>query len=275
MNISNIVAFLGPEGTFTQVAALNHFGRKQDFKACATIDDVFAAVEQKLAGYGVVPVENSTEGAVNNTQDCLISSEVQIVGEVIVPIEHHLLVAQNSDFAALRKIASHKQSFAQCRKWLLMHCPNIDLVECTSNAEAARLAKHDIRIAAIAGMLAAETYDLIPIKRKIQDEEHNSTRFLVLADKETESSGCDKTSVLIYAENKPGSLFRILEPFENLQISLTKIETRPSKSEPWAYVFFVDFEGHINDKPIRELFSKLRNCAAELKILGSYPAFKT
>ena len=274
MNTSNTIAFLGPEGTFTQVAALNYFNGKGDLKACATIDDVFAFVEQEVTEYGVVPIENSTEGAVNNTQDSLINSMAKIVGEVVVTVEHHLLASSSDSANALVKIASHKQSLAQCRKWLLKNYPDLELLECASNAEAAKLAATNINIGAIAGTLAGKTYGLVPIARKIQDQSHNSTRFLVLANKETQPTGNDKTSVLIYAENKPGSLFRILEPFENLQISLTKIETRPSKSEAWAYVFFIDFEGHIKDELIQELFVRLKICTAELKVLGSYPAFE-
>ncbi|MDB3994087.1 prephenate dehydratase [Gammaproteobacteria bacterium] len=269
------IAFLGPEGTFTELAALEHFGRGGDFKPYASIDDVFAAVAQKHAKHGVVPVENSTEGAVNNTQDCLIDSLVRIVGEVILPVEHHLLMGKDNSTKPLTKIASHKQSLAQCRKWILKNHPNAQLLECASNAEAAQLAASDDSIGAIAGKRAADRYGLISINQKIQDQEHNSTRFLVISDKDARPALNNKTSLLIYAENKPGSLYRILEPFENLQISLTKIETRPSKIEAWAYVFFIDFEGHITDKLVEKVFIQLRKCSAEIKILGSYPVFKT
>ncbi len=274
MNDRVKVAYLGPEGTFSQAAVVNHFGKDCHLQDCNSIDDVFTAVASKKVNYGVVPVENSTEGAVNNTQDCLIDSKLQIVGEEIVPIDHNLLTHPDTELSSVKKIASHKQSLAQCRNWIQQNFPNVELVECSSNAQAAKLALEDSSVAAIAGALAADVYGLRAQTEKIQDQEHNSTRFLVLANHGTEPSGNDKTSVLIYAENKPGALFRILEPFENLQVSLTKIETRPAKIEAWAYVFFIDFEGHVNDEIVVELFGRLQTCTAEIKVLGSYPAFE-
>ena len=273
MNKPFNVAYLGPQGTFSQAAVVNHFGNDCKLLARASIDDVFKAVSEGLATYGVVPVENSTEGAVNNTQDCLIDATVKIVGEEVVPVDHYLLVAGSAGNAEIEAIASHKQSLAQCRHWLQANYPSTRLIECASNAEAAKLAQGKNSIAAIAGALAANLYDLQIKSERIQDQLHNSTRFLVLANAETEPTGQDKTSVLIYTENKPGALFRILEPFENLQVSLTKIETRPSKKEAWAYVFFIDFEGHIKDEKIVDLFARLQLCSAEIKILGSYPLF--
>jgi len=267
------VAYLGPQGTFSQAAAVNQFGYDCDLRDCDTIDDVFSIVASEEVDYGVVPVENSTEGAVNNTQDCLINSTVQIVGEVIVPIRHCLLRKPGAGVNEIQKIASHQQSLAQCRNWIQQSFPQAELIECPSNAQAAKLALGDNSIAAIAGSLAAKVYGLSILQEQIQDQQHNSTRFLVLANHSTESSGNDKTSVLIYTENRPGALFRILKPFENLQVSLTKIETRPAKNEAWAYVFFIDFEGHVNDKTIIELFRRLVACTAEIKILGSYPIF--
>ena len=271
MNTQEKVAYLGPEGTFSQAAVVNHFGNTVELVDCGSIDEVFAAVQNSRAAYGVVPVENSTEGAVNNTQDCLIDSTVNIVGEVIVPIVHNLLVSEETKSSSITKISSHKQSLAQCRQWILKFYPDVELVECSSNAEASKLASENSGVAAIAGSLAAEVYGLNILHEKIQDQQHNSTRFLVLANSTSSRSGSDKSSILIYAENKPGALFRILEPFENLQISLTKIETRPAKVEAWAYVFFIDFEGHIEDDIIVELFTRLKTCTAEIKVLGSYP----
>ena len=267
------VAYLGPQGTFSQAAALNHFEYDCDLHDCDSIDDVFSIVASSEVDYGVVPVENSTEGAVNNTQDCLIDSTVQIVGEVIVLIQHCLLTKPGAKITGIEKIASHKQSLAQCRNWIRQSFPETELIECSSNAQAAKLALADSSIGAIAGSLAAKVYGLNIQKEEIQDQQHNSTRFLVLSNHPAKSSGNDKTSVLIYTENKPGALFRILEPFENLQISLTKIETRPTKNQAWAYVFFIDFEGHVTDDKIIELFRRLLICTAEIKILGSYPIF--
>ena len=273
MSTQNKIAFLGPEGTFSQTAVVSHFGNSCVLFDCSSIDEVFLAVQQKRANFGVVPVENSTEGAVNNTQDCLIDTTVSIVGEVIVPIIHHLLVPPGTAEENITKIVSHKQSLAQCRQWISDSFPGVELVECSSNAKASKLASENDTIAAIAGNLAAEVYGLEILRNRVQDQQHNSTRFLVLSNSTKNPSGSDKTSVLIYAENKPGALFRILEPFDNLRVNLTKIETRPAKVEAWAYVFFIDFEGHVEDGIIVELFKRLEACTAEIKILGSYPIF--
>lgn len=265
------VGFLGPKGTFSQAAVVQHFGAQGALHDYPTIDEVFAAVESGAVRYGVVPVENSTEGAVNNTQDCLIDAKVQIVGEQIVLIVHNLLAQKDKAFDQIQAIASHKQSLAQCRKWLQQNAPDRELIECSSNAEAAKLALKDDTVAAIAGKIAAETYALAILREAIQDQPHNSTRFLVLATADTQATGRDKTSILVYTENKPGALFRVLQPFEELQISLSKIETRPSKKEAWEYVFFIDFEGHKADLKTQKLFAKLKLCTAEVKVLGSYP----
>lgn len=266
------VAFLGPLGTYSQAAVIAHFGEEIALHNCNSIDDVFVAVENSVADYGVVPVENSTEGAINNTQDCLVDSELRIVGEEVISIEHKLLCRGGDMPSAITRIASHKQSLAQCRHWLKKNYPDAELIECASNAEAAQLALKDSSIAAVAGALAADLYNLKSLADSIQDQQHNSTRFLILSDAMAEASANDKTSVIIYTENKPGSLFRVLEPFERLNISLSKIETRPSKKEAWEYVFFIDFEGHHSDEKIIELFTRLRSCTAEIKLLGSYPA---
>ena len=272
-NKQSIVAFLGPYGTFSQAAVINHFGNECKLYPCATIDEVFAAVSQQAAEFGVVPVENSTEGPVNNTQDCFVDSRAQIVGEEIVPIEHNLLAPVGSEDMAIRVIASHKQSLAQCRDWIQANYPEAQLLECTSNADAANRVSAAEGVAAIAGEVAAETYGLHILAHNIQDQEDNRTRFLVLHLTAVAASGVDKTSILVYTENKPGALFRVLEPFERLQISLTKIDSRPSKKEAWAYVFFIDFEGHVDDENVKQLFSRLEGCTKEVKVLGSYPAF--
>ena len=269
---SNLVACLGPRGTFSQAAALKHFGDDCDLLECSSIDEVFNVLSEGKAKAGVVPVENSTEGAVNNTQDCLIDTALQICGEEIIPIKQNLLLAPGSNIADIEEIASHAQSLAQCRNWILANLPDVEQRECASNAEAASLAQSNSQTAAIAGDLAAQIYGLEIVREAIQDQQHNSTRFLILSANGAEPTGQDKTSVLIYTENKPGTLFRILEPFEQLQISLTKLETRPSKKEAWEYVFFIDFEGHEQDHAVQDLFARLENCTAEIKRLGSYPA---
>ncbi len=271
--MTKTVAYLGPQGTFSQAALLNHFGTDVKQHPCGSIDEVFAATEQGLADAGVVPVENSTEGIVNNTQDCLVDSSLLIVGEEVVPIEHHLLVSAEKIDMPIKVIASHKQSLAQCRQWIAEHYPEAELLECASNADAARQVDAERGVVAIAGRLAAKSYQLAIKTRGIQDQDHNSTRFLVLANEPCAPSGKDKTSILVYTENKPGALFRVLEPFENLQVSLTKIDSRPSKKEAWEYVFFIDFEGHQQDSSIVELFERLQERTQLVKILGSYPVY--
>ncbi len=268
------VAYLGPEGTYSQLAAMEFFGAGVELVDCASIDDVFIAVEEGRVSYGIVPVENSTEGAINNTQDCLVDSTARIIGEQVVSIEHSLLAQEASSKADIKKIASHKQSLAQCRTYLTKNFPIAQQVECSSNAEAAILAQADGATAAIASELAGQIYSLRSLESRIQDKSNNRTRFLVLALEETEASGYDKTSILVYTENKPGALFRVLEPFEKLDLSLTRIETRPSKKEAWEYVFFIDFEGHVDDEATKSLFSALKLSRVEVKVLGSYPLCK-
>ncbi len=266
------VAYLGPEGTYSQIAALEFFGAEVCLVDCTTIDDVFATVESGQASHGIVPVENSTEGAINNTQDCLVDSDAKIIGEQIVCIEHSLLAQKSSIKSSIGTIASHKQSLAQCRNYLAANFPEARQLECSSNAEAAIYAQENENSAAIASEFAATLYKLDSLESGIQDTSNNQTRFLVLALGDTEPSGHDKTSLLIYTENKPGALFRVLQPFEKLQLSLTKIETRPSKKDAWEYVFFIDFEGHEKEAKTEELFDCLNACGVEVKILGSYPA---
>jgi len=268
------VGYLGPKGTYSQLAVLKHFGEDVALKDYSSIDEVFFAVEKKHIDYGVVPVENSTEGAINNTQDCLLDSSLRIVGEEIIPVDHNFLINAGAEASNIRTIASHKQSLAQCRNWIKNNFPGLSQIECSSNAEAATLAQQDSTVAAIAGDMAARIYSLKVAHTGIQDQPHNRTRFLVLSLAETNSTAQDKTSLIIYADNKPGALFRVLEPFDNLRISLTKIETRPSKKEAWEYVFFIDFEGHVKDERVKELFERLDLCTVEVKVLGSYPLAK-
>ncbi len=270
-----VVAFLGPLGTFSQAAVDKHFGPDVTKLSVATIDDVFVEVESGRACFGVVPVENSTEGAVNNTQDCLVDTSLYIVAEVVIPIEHNFLLRRDAAADGITRVVSHRQSLAQCRRWLKENWPRVDKQEVSSNAEAARLAADDPGTAAIAGERAAELYGLRVHARSIQDQRNNSTRFLVLARDQVMSTGRDKTSILVYTENKPGALFRVLEPFEKQQVSLTKIETRPARGSThdniWAYVFFIDFEGHREDQAVQSVFAQLEGRAVKIKNLGSYP----
>lgn len=269
--MSKTVAYLGPPGTFSQTAVRNHFDDDCDELPCGSIDEVFNRVESASANFGAVPIENSTEGIVNNTQDRLIDSPLKIVGEEVVAIEHHLLVVSTN--TPVTAIASHPQSLAQCRNWISSHYPQAELIECASNAEAAQRATKEEGVAAIAGALAAELYQLKALHNKIQDQNHNSTRFVVLGKESAKPTGRDKTSVIVYTANKPGALFRVLEPFENLQVSLTKIDSRPSKKAAWEYVFFIDFEGHREDGVIEELFTRLKDRTESVKLLGSYPIY--
>lgn len=266
------VAFLGPFGTFSHAAVDSHFGAAVERISVPSIDEVFQAVEQGQAEFGVVPVENSTEGAVTTTQECLIDTGLYIIAEVVIPIVHNILINPQARPEEIRRIVSHRQSLAQCRGWLKQHWPGVEQHEVSSNAEAARLAAEDRSTAAIAGLMAAETYGLSVLAAGIQDRSNNSTRFFVLAREKAAPTGRDKTSILVYTENKPGALFRVLEPFEKNQVSLTRIETRPARDGMWAYVFFIDFEGHMEDEPVRRVFAQLDECTVKIKNLGSYPA---
>lgn len=307
------VAYLGPQGTFSHAAAIAFFEHhpRSDTEAwlmrsSANIEDVFASVEAGDSLFGVVPVENSTEGAVNNTQDCLLTTSTLIVGEIIIPIVHNLLGREGLTRDKVHTIASHKQSLAQCRSWLNRNFPHAVLRECASNAQAAELALSEEGVAAIAGEFAAQTYGLDILSYSIQDHSHNRTRFLIIAAGEDESqyesqdesqdesenevqkslellakhneevkqSLDRKTSLLVATDNKPGALFRILEPFNTLQIDLSKIEARPSKLRAWEYVFFIDFivsgTKQSNHDIEQKLLALLKPRTTSLRILGSY-----
>lgn len=266
------VAFLGPEGTFTHAAALKHFGHFVHVQPMGAIDEVFREVESGQVNYGVVPVENSTEGMVNHTLDSFISSHLFIAGEVKLRIHHHLLSASAcDDIKSIKRVYSHQQSLAQCRKWLDANCPQIERVAVSSNAEAARLSKIEPGTVAIAGDMAAERYDLIKCAQNIEDQPDNTTRFLIIGSQVIPASGKDKTSIMVSAKNKPGALYYLLEPFHKENISLTRIETRPSTTGTWSYVFFIDFEGHIDDERVKHVIRQLSPEVVEVKHLGSYP----
>ena len=266
------IAFLGPAGTFTQAAALKHFGHSVISQPMPAIDAVFREVESGAAQYGVVPVENSTEGMINHTLDMFITSPLKICGEVQLRIHHHLMRSPDSGDQPLTRIYSHQQSFAQCRQWLDAHQYGVERVTVSSNAEAARRAASEPGTAAIAGDMAAELYGLEIIAGKIEDRPDNTTRFLIVGREAVGPSGHDKTSILVSMRNRPGALYQLLEPFHRAGISLTRIETRPSPSGTWAYVFYIDFEGHMDDATIGKLLKDLEEDAVELKRLGSYPA---
>ncbi|HET8704795.1 MAG TPA: prephenate dehydratase [Pseudomonadales bacterium] len=265
------IAFFGPEGSFTHAAAQKHFGHAVELVPLATIDEVFREVESGAAHYGVVPVENSTEGVVNHTLDTFMDSSLKINGEVELRIHHHLLTSDVTQPAAITRIYSHQQSLAQCRKWLDAHFPKAERIPVSNNAEAAKRVKGEWNAAAIAGEIAGEMYGLQFHARNIEDYPNNTTRFLIIGPKPAGRSGDDKTSIIVEARNKPGALFQLLEPFHRHNISLTRIETRPSKTSTWSYVFFIDFEGHEQDDIVKDILHELEKEAVELKLLGSYP----
>jgi len=264
------IAFFGPEGTFTQAAALKHFGHSINTVPQASIGDVFREVESGAASYGVVPVENSTEGVVNHTLDEFMTSSLNICGEVILRIHHNLLTKED-DLNKIKKVYSHQQSFAQCRQWLDNNLPDVELIDVSSNAAAAEMAAKEKNTAAIAGETAAEIYKLNMLVANIEDEPDNTTRFLIIGQRETPASGEDKTSLLITTANRSGALLGILEPFAKNNISMSRIESRPSKSGTWDYVFFVDIDGHENDDDVKKALAELNKAATMVNILGSFP----
>jgi len=264
------IAFLGPEGTFTQAAALKHFGHSVTTVPMGAIDEVFREVEAGDADYGVVPVENSTEGVITHTLDMFINSSLRICGEVEFRI-HHFLLGSATDMSAIRTVISHQQSLAQCREWITTHLPGVKVEAVSSNAEAARRVAGRTDTAAIAGRTAAEIYGLNVLADNIEDKPDNTTRFLVLGRIQTLPSGNDKTSIVVSGRNKPGALYRLLEPLTRHGVSMTRIESRPSRTGLWEYVFFVDLEGHEHEAKLRAALAELEQEAVFLKRLGSYP----
>ncbi len=264
------VAFLGPEGTFTQEAALKHFGHAIKSVPLEGIEAVFREVESGAVEYGVVPVENSTEGMVTHTLDRLLSSPLQIVGEVELPIVHHFAML-GQDLAAVRTVYSHQQGLAQCRGWLDRHLPKAERVAVSSTAEAARMAAADASAAAIASDAAGERYGLSLWASAIQDGAANSTRFLVLGKESPEPTGEDKTSLVIARENRPGGLAGLLAPLARYGLNMTRLESRPSPEGMWEYVFFIDLMGHAEDPDLKRALGEMQQIASLLKILGSYP----
>ena len=264
------IAFLGPEGTFTQPAELKHFGKSIRSIPLRAIDEVFREVEAGSADYGVVPVENSTEGVVNHTLDMFLQSPLRICGEVQMRINHHLITRVN-ELTAIRRIYSHRQSLAQCREWLDANLPRIEQIEVSSNGEAALRVRDEVDAAAIAGQGAADIYQLPTLVRNIEDEPNNTTRFLIIGAQPITPSGDDKTALLVASLNRPGALFNLLEPLARNNVSMTRIESRPSRRGMWDYVFFIDLDGHVQDAPVAAALTQLREQASLFRVLGSYP----
>ncbi|MDD2915956.1 MAG: prephenate dehydratase [Gallionella sp.] len=264
------VAYLGPEGTFSEAAALKRFGSAVHGKPSATIDDVFRAVESGTVNFGMVPVENSTEGAIGRTLDLLLQSPLQVCGEVMLAV-HQCLLAKQCDLGAIKTVYSHAQSLGQCQNWLNANLPNAARIPLASNAEAARLAAETAHSAAIAGIQAAAHFGLGVCVENIEDDASNTTRFLVLGNQQVAPSGNDKTSLVMSAANRPGAVHDLLVPLAKHGVSMTKLESRPARSGLWEYVFFMDIEGHQQDGKVAAALVELKQVAAFVKILGSYP----
>jgi len=255
------VAFLGPEGTFTQAAALKHFGHSITTLPVNAISDVFQEVEAGSCQYGVVPVENSTEGVISHTLDMFFNSPLQICGEVTLRI-HHNLLSLGQGLESVKRVYSHQQSLAQCRGWLDRHLPDAERISVGSNAEAAKMAKDDPDSAAIAGETAGEIYQLSILAHNIEDEQGNTTRFLIIGKQMVPSSGDDKTSLLISTKNQAGGLHKLLEPLAAHGVSMTRIESRPSRRGMWDYVFFIDVDGHRDEEKVVQALERLRSAAS-------------
>ena len=263
------IAYLGPEATFTHQAAILRFGASLHYFAQKTIADVFAEVAKNRADYGVVPVENSTEGVVTHTLDMFVDSDLKIVAQIILPIQHCLLSQHNR--SQIKKLFTHPQSLAQCRGWVQNNLPYVEIIETSSNARSAELAGTGKNSAAIAGVLAAERYGLRILESDIQDNSENATRFLVLGRQCSPPAGKNRTSIMISITDKVGALHQALAAFRRYRINLTKIESRPNKRKAWEYFFFVDCDGHFHDRKVANAIAHLEQQCNFVKVLGSYP----
>ena len=266
------VAFLGPEGTFTQAAVLKHFGSSVRSLPLTAIDEIFHEVEGGVADFGVVPIENSSEGTVNHTLDMFLTSGLKICGEVELRISHNLM-GKMSGFESIKRVCAHPQALAQCRGWLDDQLPEAERVGVSSNAEGARRARDERGTAAIAGSAAAEIYSLNVLASEIEDRSDNTTRFLVVGRKLFSASGADRTTLLVSTSDTDdaGALFLLLEPLAQHKVNMTRIESRPSRKRKWDYVFFIDVEGHVTDPGVSKALAALESRASLFKVLGSYP----
>lgn len=264
------VAFLGPEGTYTHSAAVKHFGSQIETEPVSSIEEVFRLVEAGGANFGVVPVENSSEGVINHTLDLFMKSSLTISGEVELRIRHNLMTRETAT-AEIERVYAHQQTLAQCRIWLDTNLPHAQRIAVRSNAEAVIMAAEHERSAAIAGTMAAELYSLPVMYADIEDEPNNTTRFVVIGKYQSPPSGDDRTSLLVFAHNKPGSLFSLLEPLAVRNISMSNIESRPSRRGVWEYVFFIDIDGHRDERNVAEAITEIEEASAMVTLLGSYP----
>jgi chorismate mutase / prephenate dehydratase len=263
------IAYFGPHATNTHQAARSRFGASVQYVPQVTIADVFDTVARGRADYGVVPIENSTEGAVNHTLDVFMESDLRICAQILMRIENHL--AAKAPVPEIRRIYSHPQVFGQCRQWLQRTLPNVELVEVGSTPRAAELAASDPNGGCLVGRMAAEEYGLPVLEQSVQDNPNNTTRFLVLSQAPSQPTGDDRTSLMFCIRDEPGALFHALEPFSRLRISMSKIESRPSKRKAWEYFFFVDVDGHAEQSPLKEALLELAKHCTLVKVLGTYP----
>ena len=264
------VAYLGPAGSYTHIASALKFGESTDLSPANTIPDVFAAVEHKEADYGVVPVENSTEGIVSHTLDMFLLSDLRICAEIYAPISHNLLCC-GTEVSRIKRIYSRPQAIAQCRNWLAAHLPGVEILEVSSTAKGAKMCEGHPTSAAVASTLAAKEYALNIVAEAIEDSPHNKTRFLVVGYSKPQPCGRDKTSIVFSVPHKAGSLYHALRVFDAEGINLSMIESRPTKQMPWEYVFFVDYQGHERDEPVQRALEALGGMAMFVRVLGSYP----
>jgi len=264
------VAYLGPVGTFSEQAVYQQFGHAVEGLPCASIDEVFRAAEAGTADFGVVPVENSTEGAINRTLDLLLQTPLTISGEVSLPV-HHSLMTVSGSMDGVERICAHPQALAQCQAWLNQHYPSVTRQPVSSNGEAARMAAGDGKVAAIAGEIAGEKHGLQVVNAHIQDDPHNRTRFAVIGRLRTAPSGHDHTSLVLSVANKSGAVYNLLAPLAKHGVSMTRFESRPARMGTWEYYFYVDVEGHSDDERMARALVELKENAAFFKVLGSYP----
>ncbi|HSU56833.1 MAG TPA: prephenate dehydratase [Candidatus Dormibacteraeota bacterium] len=263
------VAYLGPEATFTHQAAIRRFGSSLRYSSQKTIADVFSEVSKNRADYGVVPVENSTEGVVTHTLDMFVDSDLKIVSQIVLPVQQCFL--SNGRKSQIKRLFAHPQSLAQCRRWIQANLPRVEIIETSSNARSAEFAAKEKDSAAVAGVLAAEKYGVRILEQDIQDNAANATRFLVLGRQCSPATGDDRTSVMFSIMDRVGALYRALAPFRRFRINMTKIESRPSKRKAWEYFFFVDCDGHVTDKKVASALAVLGEHCSYVKVLGSYP----
>ncbi|MEM4990497.1 prephenate dehydratase [Collimonas sp. H4R21] len=264
------VAYLGPAGTFSEQAVYQQFGHAVEGLACVSIDEVFRAAEAGTADFGVVPIENSSEGVINRTLDLLLQTTLSISGEVSIPV-HHSLMSKAGTMDGVARICAHSQALAQCNAWLNQHYPNIERQAVASNAEAARMASENATVAGIAGEIAAQKYDLQIVSAHIQDDPHNRTRFAVVGRLKNGASGKDQTSLVLSVANKAGAVYKLLAPLAKHGVSMTRFESRPARMGAWEYYFYVDVEGHAGDDKVAKALAELQQNAAFYKLLGSYP----